>query len=234
MANHAHGAPALVFQNTHFSVVDRNGHSWLRSSEIASALGYADASAISRIYARNSDEFTDAMTCTVKLTDGVQERDMRIFSLRGAHLAAMFARTVAAKQFRRWLLDLLDREVARCDQADSFDWRAEVSAAGIAPTVIPGPELQAAIKRRAWALTLDAYDILRTHISRRVAAACEFDVPRKINHARALDVIASVTLDSALAPRHLERLNQVLIMSDNLIAIAQHCGDGLREIVEGR
>ena len=37
---------------------------------------------------------------------------MRVFSLRGAHLLAMFARTPKAKEFRRWVLDILDCEVA--------------------------------------------------------------------------------------------------------------------------
>ena len=34
---------------------------------------------------------------------------VRIFSLRGCHLLAMFARTPIAKQFRRWVLDVLDK-----------------------------------------------------------------------------------------------------------------------------
>lgn len=38
---------------------------------------------------------------------------MRVFSLRGAHLIAMFARTPVAKEFRRWVLDILDRQ-AEC------------------------------------------------------------------------------------------------------------------------
>lgn len=33
----------------------------------------------------------------------------RIFSLRGCHLVAMFARTPVAKAFRRWVLDVLDK-----------------------------------------------------------------------------------------------------------------------------
>ena len=33
----------------------------------------------------------------------------RIFSLRGCHLLAMFARTPVAKQFRHWVLDVLDK-----------------------------------------------------------------------------------------------------------------------------
>lgn len=37
---------------------------------------------------------------------------IRIFSLRGAHLIAMFARTQIAKEFRKWVLDILDKEVS--------------------------------------------------------------------------------------------------------------------------
>lgn len=35
----------------------------------------------------------------------------RIFSLRGVHLIAMFARTPVAEDFRKWVLDILDKEV---------------------------------------------------------------------------------------------------------------------------
>ncbi|MCY1296489.1 hypothetical protein D9M70_458760 [compost metagenome] len=100
---------ALSFRDTQFDVVDRNGQPWLRSPQIAEALGYADASSINRIYARNSDEFTGSMTGSVKLTDpngALQET--RIFSLRGAHLLGMFARTKVAKEFRSWVLDVLE------------------------------------------------------------------------------------------------------------------------------
>ena len=108
----ASGANALAFQSTTFEVVDQQGQPWLRAREIAAALGYADEDAISRIYARRSDEFTDSMTCTVKLTVQGQDREVRIFSLRGAHLLAMFARTKIAKDFRRWVLDVLEKEGA--------------------------------------------------------------------------------------------------------------------------
>jgi prophage antirepressor-like protein len=35
---------------------------------------------------------------------------VRVFSLRGAHLIAMLARTPVAKAFRRWVLDVLEKE----------------------------------------------------------------------------------------------------------------------------
>ncbi|MEC7118665.1 MAG: BRO family protein [Pseudomonadota bacterium] len=108
----------LSFNQTDFTVVDRDGQIWLRASEIAQALGYARADALNKVYERNSDEFTDSMTQNVNLTlsnknNDLQTANTRIFSLRGCHLLAMFARTAVAKEFRRWVLDILDREVSR-------------------------------------------------------------------------------------------------------------------------
>lgn len=85
---------------------------WLTASQIGFALEYADDKAVQRIYSRHADEFTDQMTGVVKVTTPYGEQMTRAFSLRGAHLIAMFARTAVAKKFRRWVLDILDREVA--------------------------------------------------------------------------------------------------------------------------
>ncbi|WP_105634337.1 BRO-N domain-containing protein [Cronobacter dublinensis] len=89
---------------------------WLTSSDIANALGYASSKSVSTIYSRNSDEFTNAMSMVIKMkTNGInnnlREKNVRVFSLRGCHLIAMFATTPLAKEFRRWVLDILDREV---------------------------------------------------------------------------------------------------------------------------
>lgn len=58
------------------------------------------------------------MTTVVKLTtNGInnskRQIDTRIFSLRGCHLIAMFARTKVAQDFRKWVLDILDKEVGQ-------------------------------------------------------------------------------------------------------------------------
>ncbi|PUX35951.1 BRO-N domain-containing protein [Cronobacter sakazakii] len=89
---------------------------WLTSSDIAKALGYASPKSVSNIYSRNSDEFTSSMSRVIKMmTNGInndlREKSVRVFSLRGCHLIAMFATTPLAKEFRRWVLDILDREV---------------------------------------------------------------------------------------------------------------------------
>jgi prophage antirepressor-like protein len=106
----------LSFRNVQFDVVDQHGQPWLRSSQIAEALGYGQENRITDLYNRNADEFTDAMTSLVKLhprnEDAGQMREVRIFSLRGCHLLGMFARTAIAKEFRKWALDVLDQQAA--------------------------------------------------------------------------------------------------------------------------
>ncbi|MEN8392203.1 BRO family protein [Acinetobacter indicus] len=107
---------SLSFNATQFHPIQQNDDQiWITSSELARALGYAREDSVSRIYDRNSDEFTSDMTTTVKLTvvraTGSVKMDNRIFSLRGCHLITFFARTPVAKQFRKWVLDILDKEV---------------------------------------------------------------------------------------------------------------------------
>jgi prophage antirepressor-like protein len=97
---------SIRFHDTQFTVIPHHGQPWLTAAQIAQALGYAREDAVSRIYTRNADEFTPCMTLTVNLTvkgfgNGSSEKEVRIFSLRGAHLIAMFSRTALAKEFRR-------------------------------------------------------------------------------------------------------------------------------------
>ncbi|MBN5283393.1 BRO-N domain-containing protein [Serratia ureilytica] len=103
----------LNFHGVILSPVTEVPGTWLTASQIGYALRYADDKAVQRIYLRHADEFTDKMTGMVKLTTPGGTQETRVFSLRGAHLIAMFARTPVAKEFRRWVLDILDREAAQ-------------------------------------------------------------------------------------------------------------------------
>ncbi|CAI2468981.1 Bro-N domain-containing protein [Serratia liquefaciens] len=86
---------------------------WLTSADIAKALQYKSAKSITNLFNQNSDEFTSGMTQVIEsVTSGNYRKKVRIFSLRGAHLIAMFARTAVAKEFRRWVLDILDKQCA--------------------------------------------------------------------------------------------------------------------------
>ncbi|ECG5956113.1 hypothetical protein E1630_08640 [Salmonella enterica subsp. enterica serovar Baguida] len=102
----------LAFHETQFNVVNHNNQIWLTAVEIAKALRYKSDDSVTKIYNRNHEEFSPGMSETVNLTaSGNYQKTVRVFSLRGAHLIAMFARTPVAKEFRRWVLDVLDREV---------------------------------------------------------------------------------------------------------------------------
>ena len=109
----------LTFNNiTLHSITRSDNQIWLTSADLAKALGYVDAKSVNRILSRNKDEFTDNMTQVVEgvnLTTSSKTKGLttttRIFSLRGCHLLAMFSRTKVAKDFRKWVLDVLDNEV---------------------------------------------------------------------------------------------------------------------------
>lgn len=105
-------------------VHDVNGV-WLTSADVAKALGYKSTKSISNLFAQYEDEFSQGMTMVIEsVTNGIngssRRMKVRVFSLRGAHLIAMFARTPVAKEFRRWVLDILDREVAHSPIANQF------------------------------------------------------------------------------------------------------------------
>lgn len=102
----------LTFQNTTLSVINQQNQTWLSAREIGTALGYRNPLGdIVKLFDRNADEFTPEMTALIEMPTAGGIQKVRIFSLRGAHLIAMFARTKVAKDFRKWVLDILDREV---------------------------------------------------------------------------------------------------------------------------
>ncbi|XUA21365.1 P22AR C-terminal domain-containing protein [Citrobacter sp. OP27] len=115
----------LTFHNVALKPAPVADGIWLTSADIAKALGYASSKSVSTIYSRNSDEFTSSMSMVIKMmTNGInnnlREKSVRVFSLRGCHLIAMFATTDKAKEFRRWVLDILDRQVTQSPIAQQF------------------------------------------------------------------------------------------------------------------
>lgn len=110
------GLAPLQFHKTTFELVVIDGLPWVRAAQVGQALGYrSPRQDINNLYARNADEFTDEMTIVVQLADADpatgetgQVRDVRLFSPRGVHLLAIFARTTVAKAFRQWVLTVLE------------------------------------------------------------------------------------------------------------------------------
>lgn len=107
----------LCFNEFTFSTILRNNQPWFRSSELARALGYKREDILSKLYRKNADEFTSDMTQVIEnvaqhqngVLGNLSDGRCRIFSLRGCHLLAMFARTPVAKAFRKWVLDVIEQ-----------------------------------------------------------------------------------------------------------------------------
>lgn len=100
---------ALTFNGITLSPIPHQNSPWIRSVELARALGYSSEKSVSNIYNRNQDEFSNDMSVVINLSTTDTPAPSRIFSLRGCHLVAMFARTPVSKAFRRWVLDVLDK-----------------------------------------------------------------------------------------------------------------------------
>lgn len=115
----------LNFHGMNLAPVQNVNGIWLTSADVAKALGYKSTKSISNLFAQYEDEFSSGMTMVIEsVTNGIngssRRMKVRVFSLRGAHLIAMFARTPVAREFRRWVLDILDREVAHSPIAKQF------------------------------------------------------------------------------------------------------------------
>lgn len=122
----------LCFNDFTFSPVTRDNQPWFKSSELARALGYANDNYVTRLYRRNEDEFSSDMTQLIENSAEIQfgsEGRSRIFSLRGCHLLAMFARTPVAKAFRKWVLDVIEQYGDRVPVAEPVTLNDELISA---------------------------------------------------------------------------------------------------------
>lgn len=106
----------LMFQNQTIRLIEKDGKKWASAADIARALGYSRADSVTRLYDKHRAEFRESMTCIVETTETVFSGGLvtkaRVFSLRGAHLIGMFARTKRAEAFRQWVLDVLETNQA--------------------------------------------------------------------------------------------------------------------------
>ena len=100
-----HGAP--------IEAVQMKAQIWLRVDHLVPPLGLGSRRALMTIYERNRDEFGADETQMASLPTAGGVQDIRVFSLRGARLLALLARTPEAKAFRRWVLDLLEGRTRR-------------------------------------------------------------------------------------------------------------------------
>ncbi|WGL99150.1 Bro-N domain-containing protein [Arsenophonus sp. aPb] len=108
----------LVFKDREVIPFDKgDDRIWFTSKQVAELLAYSRAKSVTNLYNANADEFTSAMTeviTTVTSNKSKRGRNLqtkvRLFSLRGLHLLGMLADTPVAKEIRRWVLNLIEKE----------------------------------------------------------------------------------------------------------------------------
>lgn len=117
---------ALTFNDVNLKPLSSSDHHvWIGSTQIGLALGYANPeTAITKLFNRNIEEFSSSMTRLVEVKTKGGTQLIRAFSLRGCHLITFFARTPVAKEFRKWVLDVLEKEVLQ----QQIDTRVKINA----------------------------------------------------------------------------------------------------------
>ena len=117
---------ALTFNEVNLKpLLVNDGQVWIGVTQIGLALGYANPeTAITKLFNRNIEEFSSSMTRLVEVQTNGGTQSIRAFSLRGCHLITFFARTPIAKEFRKWVLDVLDKEVLQ----QQIDTRVKINA----------------------------------------------------------------------------------------------------------
>ena len=99
----------LVFQNQPLEIIKIDNQEWVTSASLSKVLGYKHSHKVTQLFHRFKDEFSPSMSRTPTLgIVGNLKPTIRVFSLRGCHLVAMLAKTKVAKDFRKWVLDILE------------------------------------------------------------------------------------------------------------------------------
>ncbi len=101
---------SVHFDGVTLDIIDHNGRRWITAEQLGRCLGYAPEkarTAVTNLYGRHKDEFTEHDTCAIKLMAQGQMREIRIFSDTGCNLASFFANTPNAKRFRAFAKEVL-------------------------------------------------------------------------------------------------------------------------------
>ncbi len=99
----------LTFKSHTLTPIIINNLPYLGVQQIAVALQYARKDIVNQVYNNHADEFTPDMSFLTTIDTPGGKQQVRVFSLRGCHLLAMFSKTPVAKEFRRWVLDLIEQ-----------------------------------------------------------------------------------------------------------------------------
>ena len=106
----------LTFKSHTLTPIIIKNKPYLGVGQIDLALQYPKHTTCRKIYERHADEFTPEMSFLTSVDTAGGKQQVRVFSLRGCHLLAMFSKTPVAKEFRRWVLDLIEQRRQEVDK----------------------------------------------------------------------------------------------------------------------
>lgn len=118
----------LHYASYQIEAINQGGELWLRGGQICQPLGLSDLRVLSRIVEKNIEEFGADETRLIPIETAGGRQEVRVFSLRGARLLALLARTPEAKAFRRWVLDFLEGRVRPRSAAPAWGKPGTLSA----------------------------------------------------------------------------------------------------------
>ena len=102
----------LTFQNTQINVTSSNGEDWVRGITIFDSLGCKTPKQSLGNFCKTHWEELESLGAIkkmkVKTNGGTQECVM--LNRKGAWVAGMVSRTEKAKEFRKWVLDVLEKK----------------------------------------------------------------------------------------------------------------------------
>lgn len=149
---------------------------------------------------------------------GDQQHKLYTLTRDGFTLLAMGFTGKKALQFKLAYIDAfnrMERELRSpapalpTPEPTAIDPRALLLSGQSRPT-LPLPEaVQRAISSKAHSMALEAYELCREHLERRVAFTCEQGHPRALDAQRALKEVARCTLGHALAHQHHTELHWI-------------------------
>lgn len=100
----------LQFEDNALAIINKDGEKWLRVGQLVHPLGFKEERNLRKSFERNADEFGARETALITIDTAGGPQQVRVFSLRGARLLALLAKTDRAKRFRAWVLDLIEAE----------------------------------------------------------------------------------------------------------------------------
>ena len=103
----------VKFNKSNIEIFNYNGQQYIAGADIERALGYKSQGKVSKIYNKYKDEFDSDMSISLKPKSDLRKNNnlkytIRYYNRRGAYLIAMLSKTKIAKDFRKWVLDILE------------------------------------------------------------------------------------------------------------------------------